>query len=324
MFTYRIYGLNIRSTRPISLLADAEFDTPDIIVEWHTGFSFETDSREFNRVDTEMLDLLDEVTLWELTEGSGTVTKVDISTEKNTTLTFMLDSNGARLDIYHEPEESRDDLESYFVGPIMSFVLRLRGNVCLHASSVAIDGKAIAFVGHSTAGKSTLAAGMASAGASILADDITALTEDKDVVLVQPGYSRVRLRPTAADFLTPAREKLPRVYSYRDSFYYALQNEGKFESRALPLAAIYFLGKFSDEYLDPFVAAVDPQQRLISLVENVSGIYVVRGARRAAEFEVLSKIAREIPIRRLHYSHDISTLPKQCEIILEDFRGLSR
>src|SRR5215472_15114316 len=39
---------------------------------------------------------------------------------------------------------SLEDACTYLVGPVLGFVLRLRGVTCLHASAVAVDGQAIA------------------------------------------------------------------------------------------------------------------------------------------------------------------------------------
>lgn len=54
------------------------------------------------------------------------------------------------------------------------------GHIQLHASTVTLDGKAIAFVGPSGSGKSSHALAMMSRGAVLLADDITWLSEVKE------------------------------------------------------------------------------------------------------------------------------------------------
>jgi hypothetical protein len=44
---------------------------------------------------------------------------------------------------------------AYLLGPVFALLLQLRGRTPLHASSVVIDGLAVAFLGPSGAGKST-------------------------------------------------------------------------------------------------------------------------------------------------------------------------
>ena len=70
---------------------------------------------------------------------------------------------------------SLEDACTYLLGPVMGFVLRLHGVVCLHASAVALGDRAFAIAGLPGAGKSTTAAAFASAGFPVLSDDIVAL-----------------------------------------------------------------------------------------------------------------------------------------------------
>jgi len=57
-------------------------------------------------------------------------------------------------------------------GTMISVVLALGGHLVLHASAVDIGGVALAFVGQSGMGKSTLATIMCVAGARLITDDV--------------------------------------------------------------------------------------------------------------------------------------------------------
>src|SRR5436853_233172 len=76
-----------------------------------------------------------------------------------------------------------------------------RGHFVLHASSVAIDGKAAAFAGPSGRGKSTLVAALASAGHPLIADDMSVIDTSGAAPVVQPGFPRVKLWPDSASAL---------------------------------------------------------------------------------------------------------------------------
>ena len=71
----------------------------------------------------------------------------------------------------------------------------LRGAHVLHGTAVDIGGSALAFVGWSGAGKTTLAAIMCRSGAELVADDVLVVGGDPPVV--QPGARELRLRPKA-------------------------------------------------------------------------------------------------------------------------------
>lgn len=323
MYQYQIYGLKISSSRKIDLLNETEFANADLNVQWNISSPETFDNKfDWKPVNTELLDKLLDIEMWETENEKGSFTKICFTLKEIKNLNFVLDKKKENLWINHDESVAQSDIESHFVGPVLSFTLRLRGVMSLHSSVVGIDGKAIAFLGHATAGKSTIAAGMADAGAEILSDDLAVLKKIDGQFIVQTGYSKVRLRPKAAEFLTNEPNELPMVYSYRESRYFSLENSNKFLNRELPLAAIYILGEISDDYKKPFIKQIDSQKKLISLIQNTSGSYVIMGETRAEEFKTLTTIARTIPIRRLYYAHDITTLPAQCELIIRDFREL--
>lgn len=323
MYQYKLYGLNISSSRKIHLLKESKFLRSDLEVHWEiSNLKTPDNTLEWEPIKTDFLEKISTITLWKAKTQNGFFTKVTFEREDRENLNFLLDSHRKKLSIYYREGDPASDLESYFVGPVMGFTMRLREVICLHSSVVGIEGKAIAFLGHSTAGKSTLAAGMADAGAEILADDVGVLTPTDDGFLVQPGYAKVRLRPKAAEFLTDDPESLPIVYSSRVSRYFSLENGNKFHAAPLPLTAIYILGEISDDYRNPFIKPINSQDKLINLIPNTIGSYVVTGELRAKEFQILAKIAKTIPMRKLHYAHDITTLPRQCQVILEDFKAI--
>jgi len=66
----------------------------------------------------------------------------------------------------------------FATGTILALILGLQGEHPLHASAVAVDGRAIAIAGASGSGKSTLAAKLCIAGASFVTDDLLRLTRD--------------------------------------------------------------------------------------------------------------------------------------------------
>src|SRR5205823_1032857 len=75
----------------------------------------------------------------------------------------------------------------------------------LHASVVARDGAAVACVGSSGAGKSTIAARLCSQGWELLADDIASIDFDADGVAVAPTEAEHWLDRAALAWLDPRR-----------------------------------------------------------------------------------------------------------------------
>jgi len=67
------------------------------------------------------------------------------------------------------------------------------GDLCLHASCVALDGRGLLISGGSGSGKSTLALGLMALGATLVADDRVMLTLEKGGLIARPPVALVGL-----------------------------------------------------------------------------------------------------------------------------------
>jgi hypothetical protein len=242
-------------------------------------------------------------------------------------------SDGARFAIDQEgrevcadwPENSTlEDACTYLVGPVLAFVLRLRGVTCLHASAVVVDGRAIALFGLAGAGKSTTAAAFALRGFSILSDDVAVLTDLGGRFLVQPGYPRINLWPDSVHNLFGSEDALPRITPTWDKRYLALdQNGRRFQSSPLPLGAIYILGEREAELTAPVIEEVVGSEALMTLVSNTYVNYLLDRDMRAREFDVLSRLMAIVPVRRVRPTADTSKVFALCESIAADATQLA-
>ena len=105
----------------------------------------------------------------------------------------------ARGDIVARPEPQREAMVPVFlVGNVLATVLGLRGAAVLHASTVELEGVAVAFAGGSGAGKSTAAALLCAAGGALVGDDTARIEERGGALLIHHGPSELRLRRHAA------------------------------------------------------------------------------------------------------------------------------
>ena len=108
---------------------------------------------------------------------------------------FIVDRTGTEVWGRWPAASTREDAVTYLLGPVMGFVLRLRGVVCLHASAVALGDRAVLIAGAPEAGKSSTAAAFCRSGHAILSDDVAPIVEAAGVLCVQPSYPQLRLWP---------------------------------------------------------------------------------------------------------------------------------
>lgn len=232
---------------------------------------------------------------------------------------FLVDKAGSEIWAeWHEPL-TLADTATYLLGPVLGFVMLLRGVVCLHASAIAIRNEAIALLGPAGAGKSTTAAAFATRGYSVLAEDVVTLDDRGDHFLVRPGYPCIRLWPTAVQALYGSESYLPRLTPNWDKCFLDLSDN--FQKEPLRLAAIYHLSERQYDVAAPFVQALDRAEGLMSLVANTYATKLMDKQMRAREFELLTRVVSQVPVRRVTPHADPARIPELCTRIIADFKS---
>jgi hypothetical protein len=319
---YSVYGLNVFSTMPIpgvkALPAMLEADvrvslqsTPPLdegakasAKDWYTSFW-----RQEKNEPT--------LKAWKIGNGGCFRLRYYDGTE------FFLSESGNEIWATWPENLTLEDTATYLLGPVFGFLLRLRGVICLHASAIAVDGRAIALIGPAGAGKSTTAAAFAQQGYPALSEDVVALCDRGDSFLVQPGYPLIRLWPESVQALFGSKDALPPLTPNWDKRYLDLtQDSFGFQRQPLPLAALYVLDARSDDPAAPFVEAIPSHTGLVDLVTNTYANYLLDQQMRAREFDLLGRLVKNMPLRKLKPHSDPARLPELCRAILNDFRGL--
>jgi hypothetical protein len=233
---------------------------------------------------------------------------------------FVVDSAGTEIWAAWREPLTLEDTATYLLGPVMGFVMLLRGIVCLHASAVAIGNEAIAFLGPAGSGKSTTAAAFAERGYSVLAEDVVTLDDRGDQFLVRPGYPCIRLWPAAVKALYGSETHLPKLTPNWDKCYLDLSDN--FQGEPLRLAAIYHLSERRHEATAPFVQALDRSEAMMSLVANTYATKLMDKQMRAREFELLTRVVKSVPLRRVTPHADPARLDELCTRIIADFQNV--
>ena len=234
---------------------------------------------------------------------------------------FLVDGAGSNVWTTSRNGSPVEDTATYLLGPVVGFVLRLRGVTCLHGSAVAVGDRAVALVGPAGAGKSTTAAAFGCCGYPILSDDVTALVENDGTFCVQPAYPQLRLWPESAALLFGSREALPRLTPGWDKRALDLAgNSYRFGDRPLPLAAVYILGQRSTG-ARPCVEPLHGREVLRTLLGNTSVGYLLDARMREQEFTTLGRLVTRVPVRRIVQCDDHPA--RLCARIVDDCEALA-
>lgn len=323
-FSHTVFGLTLRSNLPIPGLPLLDPPPETVDVEVHLGLSQDADLERFD--ESSRIAYTSPETdesgrpAWQIrANANGSLLHLRYCDGMN----FWIDRKGAYLTAAWPPSASLEDAASYLLGPGLGVLLRLRGLTCLHASAVTVEGHCVVFAGAEGAGKSTTAAAFALEGFAVLSDDIVALAERQGRFHAFPAYPQVCLWPDSVKMLYGSPDALPRLIPDWDKRRLVLGNQSaRFESRALPLAAIYILG---DRRADSAtrIEPVRPRSALLSLVADTYANRILDREMRAREFEVLGRLVTTVPARRVHAATGPGRLDQLCRAIRKDVQSLN-
>jgi len=231
---------------------------------------------------------------------------------------FVIDNAGTRLWAAWSPPLIIDDLAIYLRGSVMGFVLRRRGITSLHASAVRMGAHAVVLCGATESGKSTTAAALGLRGVSVLSDDIVPLREEENgAYQVEPGYPWICLWPESVRNLLGNPNALPRLTPSWEKCYLSLNN-GAFDSMRRPVGAIYVLAPRNSDLNTPRIEEMSGREAVLELVQNTYMNWLLDKGQRAAELDVLSRLASNVPVRRLIPHADPARIDLLCDLIVRD------
>jgi len=232
---------------------------------------------------------------------------------------FVVDGAAERVWGTYQPPLSGDDLATYFLGPVMGFVLRRRNITCLHSSGVEIQGRAVCFCGDAGSGKSTTAAALALRGLPVLAEDIVALEESGGEFRAVSGYPRVCLWPESVSMLLGSDDALPQLTPVWEKRYLELDGGlAKFSAKTLPLGVLYLFAPRSSDVDVPRIEKLSSREALLELVQNTYMNWVLNREQRANEFDALCRLVQQVPVRRIVPHAKPEKIAGLCDLILRD------
>jgi hypothetical protein len=228
----------------------------------------------------------------------------------------LVDHRGSRVHVRWDAPLTEADAATYLLGPVLAFILRLRGTVPLHASAVAIDDRGVLFVGEAGAGKSTTAAAFASLGYPVLSDDIVPIADSGGRMLAYPSHPRLSVWNDSADMLFGPENALPlHSPSYSKRYLDILDAGYRFQSSPVPIDAIYVLGDRAVARQSPSTTPMRPRSALLALVTNTYCNYLLDAVMREREFDVLSELVRRVPVSELAFGGDLEQLWSSCQVL---------
>ena len=203
-----------------------------------------------------------------------------------------IDMIDRRITWHPFPGSETDRLPILTAGTVLAAICQLNGQLVLHASAVAVEGSAVAFVGDSGAGKSTLAAMACLGGADLVTDDVLRVEPHHGGFQCYRGARALRLR-SGSRVLSRQRQADSTISPDGRHLY----EPDACAAEVLPLRSI----------LLPTLGQVDSRPAIEALAEHEATLALLASPRvhgwshatAATLFDQVVDLAARVPVRRL-------------------------
>jgi hypothetical protein len=228
---------------------------------------------------------------------------------------FLVSPDGRTIACRPLENSSAESFQSYLLGQVLSYALIKQGHEPLHATAIVIDGAAVAFLGASGQGKSTLAAAFLSAGCRLLTDDLLVIRDVGGVLCGFPGPPRIKLFPGAARRFLPDEASLARMNPDSNKFIIGLPPKYVHPTTA-PVRACFILDGLDDGKLQ--ITTLSGAPSCMALLGATFNKRLVGAARLQRQFVTARHWAERIPVKRVRYAWRIDAIEDVVRAISED------
>jgi len=292
-YGYRLFGLDVVSDIRLDELGDAAAPsaTPDVVIR----------HERIPPIDGEQVEN------FSVTPGGAGILNV-VGAGR-----FLIE-DGRRILVEPDPAGSERNVRLFLLGSAFGSILHQRGLLPLHANAIEIGGKAIAFLGHSGAGKSTMAAWFHDHGFNDLADDVCVVTQEGARPIAHPGIPRLRLWREALE--ASGRNVAEHELSFDDMDKYNVATRAREGAEPLPLGAVYLLERAEAGTAGTVITALSGMAAVDALVSNTyRGGYLTMMGGTARHLAACVALARAVPVFTVSRAWGLERLGAELQLI---------
>ncbi len=216
------------------------------------------------------------------------------------------------------PGVPKDTCDHLYLNQVLPLVLSKQGKLVFHASAVEVEGGAVAFLGESGRGKSTIAASFAAAGSRFLTDDGLVVEPAGKGFRILPSHPSLRLWQDSQEALIGPETKTAPPLAYTAKARLLAGTGLAFCAQARPLRRAFFLGEggAAEVTLAPLSAA----QALVEWVKHSFLLDPEEKPALASHFDRVATLAGRVRCFRLDYPRRFEELPRVRQAIVRQLQ----
>jgi len=233
---------------------------------------------------------------------------------------FFVSPDGKEIKAYPIEGVSDPTVEHLYLNQVLPLALSRQYKLVLHAAAVEIENFAIAFLGMSGQGKSTLAASFAASGHRFLTDDGLQLEKTCGVYLAKPSHASIRLWDDSRKALMPETTRVAAPIDYTPKSRLLAGDEIGYCDEPRLLKVIYFLGEGQTDSVS--VEPVSGRDAMMELVRHSFLLDIEEREMLMHHFSQLTELSRIPMFFRLDYPRRYEILPQVRITLLAHSKGL--
>ena len=232
---------------------------------------------------------------------------------------FHVSADGRRVGVHPVDTTDESTIEHLYINQLVPLALSRQGIPTFHASVVTVPGGAVAFLGKTGAGKSTLAASFALQGSAFLTDDGLIVEETDEGLFAQPSHASLRLWDDSAQALISGGVPETSKVSYSDKSRLVAGEALAYSQEPAQLLAAFQLAV--EEPNDVSITELDGSDQYRAWLENSFLLDIEDREQLAKHFDWTHRISDAVPTYRLDYVRDFCMLPDVRRAILAQVVG---
>jgi hypothetical protein len=228
---------------------------------------------------------------------------------------FELAADGHAVEGYPANGVSDGTVNHLYLNQVVALALSRQMQLVLHGSAVEVGATAIAFLGHSGRGKSTLAASFATHGMRFITDDGLLLRESETGgYLIQPSHPSIRLWDDSRQAVLPAATSVAPAVDYTPKLRMLAGAEVPFCPEPRPLRQIFVLGTVETDTI--CISPISARDAVIEAARNCFLLDVDEQTALKHHYQQLLALASRVPFFRLDFPRRFDRLDEVRRAII--------
>lgn len=233
---------------------------------------------------------------------------------------FDVHPSERRIDGYPASGTPAHTLRHLFLDQVLPLIVGASDRLALHGSAIRTEAGAVAFLGYSGLGKSTLAARLGRRGFPVLSDDCCLIVRTAGGFEVVPSYPGVRLKPDAIEQAFGGALVGESVAHYSTKRRVGGRHDLPFSEQPVPLSRIYAIAPLDQlqRASDVAITLRTPRQGLYDIIDYTFHLDIGYAPRIRETFELAGDLVDRHGVRGLVYPWHQGAIDRTVDAVLAD------